>query len=893
MDFYKIKLVGKKPDVPAFADTLKYATKSKVKGNYGILTGHRNNIVVVDLDFYDKKEKQFNFNNSLFIKEFGKEFINLFNTYTQRTANGGFHLFFKYDEEIRQTKNSNHQIDIRNDGGYVVGVGSVIDNKEYTVYNNTSIKKIPSNLKKWLLANLYTKEEKERILRKKENKEEIPSNFKYDVDEDLIKLILDNLPKEYYRDYGSGKSGKRSWLTFTTMMKQLNCFDLWDQYSKKYGGDKYNKSQNIKLWNRANVNYDCFSQIFNDKALKDFKHLKYYIRYKQLDCENIKYDFEIDRQKLGYDFLNEFEGDLVIKSDTGTGKTTSFKHYQKYQDKPFISVVSRVSLGLEQYAVFNKHGVECDFYQYVAQAREGFKSYKSYVITIDSLLKLFQDDFDFAYHNIFLDEFNSIIEHLINAEPLKNKRIQIFEYLKDILKNCSRFICVDADISGVALDFLSFTGREFKTIKNNYKHNSGVECEELEHFNDLINKLKNEDKFIVCCDSKKNSIYLEDKLRNEQGIEGIKLITSETEERIDLDKYDKIIYSPKIIYGLDSTIKRSVFCYFNTKSINPAHMIQQIARTRKIVKLYYFFESKYLNNCDYLNLADCENITNKRNKLKDIATKHIGINRASYNEFLKIYNKLIYKLDCYNSNVFYHFIKLLKNRGFTVPKKYIKTSFKSCFAQDKKVIATDYLNDVFNRESQAFKQVNKILKLKNSQIEQFKDIIIDNNLIKNHFDITDLFIKEDIEDIKKKLYDQQDFAIIKYQSNTNKIIFLREFLNKLNFNICDYINNCKRFDIELIKDKEEIKKLTLKYRLLFLDRRLKLDLTDKQTCLKVIAKMFKNILPNAKKLIKTKREQINNKRVMVYSFDEDLKEELKIHRDLYQIRSPNLSKYDY
>ena len=70
------------------------------------------------------------------------------------------------------------------------------------------------------------------------------------------------------------------------------------------------------------------------------------------------------------------------------------------------------------------------------------------------------------------------------------------------------------------------------------------------------------------------------------------LIEKDTLNIPDLDSHDRIIYSPKILYGVDSIMKREVFCFFQERTINPAQMVQMMCRCRNITKLHYFFHRK-------------------------------------------------------------------------------------------------------------------------------------------------------------------------------------------------------------------------------------------------------------------------------------------------------------
>ncbi|MFF0129987.1 bifunctional DNA primase/polymerase [Streptomyces mirabilis] len=70
-------------------------------------------------------------------------------TYTVRTPSGGAHLYFEApaEVELRNTAGTlGWKIDTRAHGGYVVGVGSLIDDRPYAVVNETP----PAPLPKWL-----------------------------------------------------------------------------------------------------------------------------------------------------------------------------------------------------------------------------------------------------------------------------------------------------------------------------------------------------------------------------------------------------------------------------------------------------------------------------------------------------------------------------------------------------------------------------------------------------------------------------------------------------------------------------------------------------------------------------------------------------------------------
>jgi len=883
-EMYKIKLIenSKRPVNSSWKDM---QTNKPIKGNYGILTGEKNNITVIDVDFYTKDTKKpFSFNDSAFLKKFGLKYIKRFNTLTQKTINGGFHLFFKYDSEIKQTANQEHQIDIRNNGGYVVGHGSTINGNKYIIEHDTNIKPIPNDLKKWLLDNIYTKQELSIEKRKKTIILEDQGEFKYGWNEKMLRNIFDNLDKSYFKDYGTGKIGKRTWLNFTTFCKTVNCYDLWNEYSKKYGGEKYDKLQNDRMWNAVKTDIDCFTKIFKENSIKEYKHYKYYMRYKPLKEYKLDYDYEINREKLGYDFFKEFSGNSVIQSDTGTGKTTSFKHYIKNKKLKFISIVSRISLAEEQYNVFNKYGIDCCIYSDMDEFAQYGKN-NNLVITVDSLLRLidYEDQcINLTEYTIFLDEFNSIIEHLLNSSTLNSKRLYIYDYLIKILKQTKQFICVDADISDISINFINNINKQYDLIKNDYQHNKNVKAYELESFNDLKQRLEKEEKYMVCCDSKNNAIYLYETLNGDKD-DDIICITSETEQHINLDKYKKVIFSPKIIYGLDSIMERPVYCYYKTYTINPSHMLQQIARTRKITNLYYFFEKKLLNSCSYKDYDDCIFYNKNIKKLKENYHDRYGINKKIEKQYFDLYCLLDYKNDCYNSNTFLHFTILLKERGFIVQNGLVSLKRED----NKKVAVSKYLEGNFDIKSDKVKRLAKTLHLSTQEkIIKYKEVFIDSNLIVEHFSVCNYLYKE-IIDLKATFDFKDDFIIKKVKSNINKMIFLKELQEKIGF------ESKKQFTIQRALTKDENPIYFSKYKLLFRDRsKTPIDLTNKYELLKVVVKIMKSLLGN--KTIETEKKQKDKKREQTFNFNHKFLQRIKdFHTDLYYERNVRPSEYGF
>jgi hypothetical protein len=120
---------------PATEQVIEHWWLTHPNANIGIVTGAISGITVVDIDVKGEVVVP--------LETFPP-------TYTVKTPSGGYHLYYLYDADIKQTANTYPQfphVDIRNDGGYVVGPGS--DNGkggEYTVVDKQSLKPFPREL---------------------------------------------------------------------------------------------------------------------------------------------------------------------------------------------------------------------------------------------------------------------------------------------------------------------------------------------------------------------------------------------------------------------------------------------------------------------------------------------------------------------------------------------------------------------------------------------------------------------------------------------------------------------------------------------------------------------------------------------------------------------------
>ena len=447
--------------------------------NAGIPMGP-NNLVGVDLDTAKWGA------DHIWYQKFGADvegYCKSVNTLAVRTPSGGFHLYFKYHENLPQTQSADYQIDIRRDNGFLVCPPSSTDVGKYETINDAPPTDIPDVLCEFLHSILYDNSEKDKIGKSKKLKvlraekrqrtgtKVVLNQYKYVLsDEDFDTRVLKKLDRKYFTDY-------TYWVKFTTAMKHLGKRVLWEHYCSANKG--FDEEKNAAIWNANNTDFCMVEHLL--KATNSYDILAY-CKFKPLPEDKKIPDHTVNSKKLGYRFIRP-GANIVVKSDTGTGKTTSFLHFVKNHKKPFISITSRISLAQEQFEVLNNNGVECELYQHV----DSFSDYsKGIVVCIDSIRKL--ENITPSKYVLFLDEWNSICEYLLQSSTLNKHRTEVFEMMLDLINNAEQVIAVDADISDMCFEFLS--GIDYTYTKNSYQHNKDVVAEEVEKYDNILKIIK-------------------------------------------------------------------------------------------------------------------------------------------------------------------------------------------------------------------------------------------------------------------------------------------------------------------------------------------------------------------------------------------------------------------
>ena len=396
---------------------------------------------------------------------------------------------------------------------------------------------------------------------------------------------------------------------------------------------------------------------------------------------------------------------------------------------------------------------------------------------------------------------------------------------------------------------------------------------------DFLDKLKKEKKFILCCDSKTTAdIYY--KLL---GDKSIKLITSDTPANIgSLTQYDKIIMSPKVIYGNDSQNLRPVYAVYGGLTITPYQMVQQITRERQLTNVNIFFKTPKSKMALFDDNEQCEiNQVEILNNFKDAYNvsfeNYEDIPDILTDEYENIFNVLhtqyIYKMDCLATNPKLHLVDILESRGFKVNFK--PSIVMETVNSDNKRIKEDIkevLLEEFDITNEKYAKLNEILKIPEEHLEEYKELFINKYELQKHFNFC-AFFYQDISIIHNKLSNNSEYDIMKMKSVKSKILFMDKLEKMLK------IPARQPFEYIASKDKmntEDIEFVKSNYKNLFNRGKCKVETyNDAYT---IYTKAIKNVCGE---LGERKKKQTNKVRFKNLLLDDD---KIGFHKRLYDFR---------
>lgn len=871
--------------------------------NVGFPAGKINNIIVLDIDAKDEGIEEFD----KYIKEYGK-----INTFIVKTPNKGFHYYFLYEnsqpttehlinESLKNsTKYRNKGLDIRTNGGYIVAPNSSINNIFYEILNDVKPIELPETLALWLLEDANNEKivkNKQKINNTKKLIEKTKNynidKYTYEISDDEIKILLSKLDKSYLENYSK-------WLIVLTIFKNLNKFEIFDNWCKK-NPDNYNLEKNLKMWNAnkglININY-LIKKINVDCKLKIKLAERYVLNDTKLKT-NIKI-ITINEEKLIFDkSLIKDNEVLIIESDTGTGKTThvikQIKKYIEDNNCKLLSVVNLINLSKQQLKTATEQGFSLISYK---DSKKNFTT-DNIIICVNSLILLRYMNVEYYKNKIvFIDEINNFLESLTHNNLLTPNIKIIYEILINFIKYSHKIIIADASIKPNVLEFIKNYRKEetIKIIVNQYKKYKNINAirilDENLFLDKLYERITNNKYFLFGCDScsiitKFYNLCVE---KNKDKINKFILITSETNfvltNASEQFKNKWIFYSPSIITGVDFSIeeKQDHFIYAKGDSISPDSIYQQSTRNRNIDTLYYYFNNKQ-NNYIYESLEYTKtfykDLMNTNDVLNNVCRQTNENDEVCIieNRFFELYCYNEYIKDCYNTNKRIHYELILKNKGFILSaegnqnklSKENKNKIKNLMLNAD--IVNQYLNDNDDDKKYDFKYENlrnliSYFKLSEDDIKNYKSILTNKFERTHYFNFINLLKKKENNSIK----DNENFTYKILQINTadNKINIIKTIYERHKIKYLT-LDNFEKFEKINITDNEY---QTIKH----IFRSTKKKPTNSKELQHLLIFMIKHIIKYIE-VIEIKRTKNNN--INIYKIKWNL-EKVNYYLKLYQ-----------
>ena len=903
-DFWKIPVIrnAKKPFCKWINET-HFKTIDKHKHNIGILTGTINNLLVVDVDLKG--------DGIVEMQKYTEEFGDI-DTFTVKTPGGGYHMYFNYQSPnehdaffIKQyLKNKTHfrgtGIDVRSNGGYIVGAGSSINGKTYAITKNVPIIDIPASLLYWLVV-APTKQPKQHSPKTKQQTTTTTHTYEYCITDDAIINILDKLPSTFLDNYSD-------WLKVSTAPRRHDKLELWETWCKK--SSKYNAERNMLTWNSIQGILDINYLVWElNKTGHDIDLIERYRPYEPITSDigirkiifNHKYVYDKRQEASTYNYkLFDQHSTTIIKSCTGTGKTTAIashmeRHLKANKRAKFLSITTRTTLSDQHMLSFKAIGMK-DYRDFKTNIYDA----DGLTICLNSLCKLSMlEQEDLKDYVIYIDEVSSFLE-LTHNDTLDKRLKEIFGYILHFVKHAGKVIVSDALINDAVFDLLKHRDKD-KTIfiQNDFQKYEGIPAIRLRDESQFLDKLKEhcgtDQFFLFGCDSATIvTTFYNACMEANPDVARSKflLITADQNEAItnasEQFKNKFVFYSPKITFGIDFTIdeKQDVFIYIKGASIQPSGMFQQTTRCRNIRTVFYYGECN-TENARYHSLAHLkedvkDNIKNCK-ELVDVCT-HIDEDDemvVTENSFFKLYCYNEYVRDIYGTNKVKHYENLLEENGFKIQTNTDKPTRLNTQKKQEIISITHNINEELftefltteDQQQDKFKALRDniaYLNLPNDTeiLNKYKDIVRDKFKIEEHNMIMRVLRSDDVIQNKIEAARYNTFNVKVMYNSFYKIQVLRQFEQTYDIGFLDPTSTAKD---AVVMDDSEYKKIKLLFRT---EKEKPKNYTD---LMQLYVSMLKNL--TSTRIVSSKRVMVNKERTTTYTLNKTLiAEHLEIHK---------------
>jgi len=615
-----------------------------------------------------------------------------------------------------------------------------------------------------------------------------------------------------------------------------------------------------------------------DESIEIPKHDELYYNHSvinddETDYFNLDYEYyELHQEKLEICYSDFEKSDVfIIKSGTGTGKSTLvsklYKEYQAKHPECRILCLSNLTTILKQLEkTFYENGTK--LVDYSKAEKYGDIINNNATMCINSVMKVVGEDYTNTV--LYIDEPTNLLFGMSNNSTIKNIKGVVATFI-DIFKNAKKVIVTDAHLCKALEDLIKLRKTNNDDIYyyiNSFQKFSGVEATNIKDSNlfieQLVKKVKDQNKFICACDSKTKAEELYSyciQYANDDKKKFV-LITADTKdvEVNEVNFSDSYVFlSPRITCGVSIVTHSSLdsFIYITGRSINPITLYQQCTRNRNMESLYYHIENKNKSTRNYNSYKNC--VDYHKLKVHDFEELTTACTYVDQYEKLQVQDNFYFNLFCHKEYCESLMFKNLKacfeteliGAGFELKNLY--DSCDSNYKDELKNSKIGYCKEIIeNLKENIEEKIDdlscqdgyirrcRFLNIRNIEdVAKYEDIICSDKLQEyyNQFErvLRDTnYVKEKITELK-----MNKFNVDIVGNSYCKVLLLKQLEDLLQIKALD-INN---FSCVLLKkkDKEKMKKLLYIQGEIKKCFRFDAEIKDKDSCKKLYLKILKNL----------------------------------------------------
>lgn len=452
---------------------------------------------------------------------------------------------------------------------------------------------------------------------------------KLDISKELFKSLLNNLNAKRFSTF-------ISWLDLMFLCMNYGLNQIAHEFSQKCP-EKYDKIYLDNLFKNKKDSHHkrplTVASLFmwskddnpaQHKVIMDAYYASKKVRYAHTDeillkdidnynmtkCKENSFRISDDMLLKLKEVARQEQMTIILHQNTGGGKTYNTNEIVGEKIKQFgndisiISVITRRSMAATHLKAFESLKMT----SYLKPDHN-----KDRLIVSLELLHIAKR----AYPVLILDEFNSLMVHFY-SKTMVNSRFRSLCKLVELIKSAETIIIADATITDMGLCLIAALRKDIFYYRNIFKNKLDINLN-VYYVNDK--QSTGDDKIIKFCSKFQNAIEtnksllvlcdsatIARKLRNylakwNKNIDYFRLYTAKDYNMTEVMNCNKtwikkcVVFSPKIVYGLDCLIKfDNIYAIYKCKSMNSIGFLQQISRARNCLEVdVLFLENNYKN----------------------------------------------------------------------------------------------------------------------------------------------------------------------------------------------------------------------------------------------------------------------------------------------------------